>query len=242
MFRSFPEYSDYLYAISELNNTEKHMGQAIKTAFDALPGYNAMQKFELHATFERITSCGNRFAKIMKNNQKNLEPYKNEYSILSSIRSESSKWITMRDSIKLSSDKSRAEAERAKQNLERMRLKNYSEEEIKAAESAYDSAERKAKMDLDSFNDSNKRVNEAIRPFQQKFLEEFSNTTINYLDQRIKCANEIKELCEDFDEAANSFTEYDDGRNEIYEKFINELEEEEKLIFGQVLPIEEYSD
>ena len=242
MFSSFPEYSDYLYAISELNNTEKHMSQAIKSAFNALPGYNSMQRFELHTTFENITSCGKRLASIMKNNQRNLEPYKNEYSILTSIRSESAKWTAMRDNIKSTADKSQADAERAKQNLEKMRLKNYSEAEIKEAESAYDSAERKAKMDLDSFNDSNKRVTEAVKPFQIKFLEEFRNTTIGYLDQRIQCAKEIKELCENFNEAANSFVDYDDGKNENYRKFIIELEEEERKIFGKVLPIEESSD
>lgn len=242
IFSSFPEYSDYLNAISNLNTTEKQMSQAIKTAFDALPGYNSMQKFELHETFDRITACGKKLANIMKKNQKNLEPYKNEYSILTSIRSESSKWTALRESMKSASDRSQAEAERAKQNLERIRLKNYSEAEIKEAESIYDTAERKAKMDLDSFNDSNKRVREAVKPFQKKFLEEFNNTTNNYLEQRIQCAKEIKELCEEFEEAVNSFTDYDDGKIAIYTKFISDLEEEELLLCGEVLPIGEYSD
>ncbi|KAK8900452.1 hypothetical protein M9Y10_002779 [Tritrichomonas musculus] len=242
-FLSFPEYSDYLHAMSELNSKEKQMSQAIKAAFDALPGYNAMQKFELHDTYERITSCGVRLTKIMKNNQKNLEPYKDAYTTLTSIQSETAKWTTMRDNIKISADKSQAEADRAQQYLEKMRQSGCQEAQIQEAESSYDTAKRKAKMDFDSFNDTNKRVKEAVKPFQKEFLDEFRDTTINYLDQRIQCAKEIKELCIEFDEATNSFSDYDDGRNESYKEFINELEEEEKKIFGEVLPISnDYSD
>ncbi|OHT12544.1 hypothetical protein TRFO_17596 [Tritrichomonas foetus] len=235
-FRAFPEYHEYQQSMYTLNASEKKMGQMISEAFYNLPGYNKMQKPPLHETIKKITDCGNRLGTCTKKSQQLTEPYIKKYDDILPLQAEFSGWTNMRDSAKAIADKSQLEADKAKSYLDSVKNSG-NEETIRKAEFAFENANRKAEMDRSSFEDTSKRVQEASKSFQKKFLDFYVDTTKSYLQQRIENSNKVSEISKDFLAAVDTFEAYDDGRVATYKEFLATLESMELELAGEILPI-----
>lgn len=227
--RSFPEVAELQQTLNRMNNAEQKIARSMHSAFQAFPRYNLMQKNlpNLYQSLNELTIIGLNLSQVVDTHSKQIENFPAKYNSLDQIHSEMKNWLIVRNNAKNQAEKSQEIASQAKLLLDKAKMGN-NQVQIDKAQSNYVVAIRKAEMDTESFKDTEKYFKQATSPFKQTFIDDFTKTTNEYLEMKMKFAREQRNLCDRLDRIVETFVEFEDPNMSFYRKFYHELEQIEQ--------------